>query len=134
MLCQMVESRQRMGFASAKLRDQRHDRRRIVGSPRQSAQHHAHVLAQGAGEAGPGEEFHRITVVVRTSVGSHLLKGNGEFVGIERASLSNFGAGDGVFVPRFHVDVPNQLAAQSFLVLSTSSTARMFSVSKSMWS
>ena len=68
-----------MGLAAAELRDQRHDRCRIVSSPCQSAQHHAHVFAQGAGEAGAGEEFRRVAVVVGSLVRGYLLKGDGEF-------------------------------------------------------
>ena len=89
----MVESGQGVGLAAAELGDQRHDRRGILGSPRQSAQDHAHVLAQGAGEAGAGKELRRVAVVVRTFVRSHLLQRDGKFVGIEGAPFADFGAG-----------------------------------------
>src|SRR5438552_18428908 len=98
MLCQMVECRQRVGLAASELRDQRHHWRRIVGSPRQSAQHHAHVFTQSTGEAGSRKEFRRVAVVVRTLVRGYLLKSDGKFVGFEGSTFAYFSAGDGNLV------------------------------------
>jgi hypothetical protein len=98
----MVEHRQRVRLAPAKLGDEREHRGRLAGLTRQPPQHHAGVLAQGAGKAGVGEEFGRLPIVLGRRPGDDLFEGNGEFVGIERAPFPDFLPwGDGS-VPGLH--------------------------------
>ena len=78
-----------MSLATAELGDERENRSGVRGFTGKAPDHHSGVFVQRAGEAGASEKLDRILVVVRRIARRDLLQGDGEFVGIERPSLSD---------------------------------------------
>ena len=72
-----------MGFTTAKLGDQGHDRcgvHRLAGEP---TQHHAGMFTKRPRKTGAAEELFRIPVVFRGGFGDDLFKVDGEFIRVE---------------------------------------------------
>ena len=102
----MVERGECVRLATTELRDQRKDRRRVLGLARESPEHHPGMLLQRPGEAGPREELGRVAVILGSRLCDHLLEGDGELVRTERAAFPDFLTEGHDFVPRVHDSPP----------------------------
>ena len=99
---EMIERGQGVGLSSAELRDEGEHRGGVLRPAGKAPKHHAHVVLEGAGEAGTREELRRVAIVQGRRPGDHLLERNRELVRAERAAFSYLLPEGDDLVPRLH--------------------------------